>query len=235
MSIRKIEKTPSAHSFPLLIKNLLDTPLYYTPDREIIYRDISRYDYRTFVSRVAKRANALEELGIGQGDIVGVMDWDSHRYLESFFAIPCMGAVLHTINVRLSPEQLVYTINHAEDDVLLVNSEFLPLLESVKDQLQTVKKIVLLTDDDSNPDTSLSSVRDFTCCPFSSRISNLTRTGERPSARFSGWSSANRISLIEVSRDTEIVRSKRTLLKESLPRSRNSCSPESESFSPIQV
>ena len=57
------------------------------------------------------------------------MDWDSHRYLECFFAVPMMGAVLHTVNVRLSPEQILYTINHAEDDVLLVNAEFLPILE----------------------------------------------------------------------------------------------------------
>ena len=55
------------------------------------------------------------------------MDWDSHRYLECFYAMPMIGAVLHTVNVRLSPEQLVYTIDHAEDDVLLINAEFLPL------------------------------------------------------------------------------------------------------------
>ena len=55
------------------------------------------------------------------------MDWDSHRYLECFYAVPMIGAVLHTVNVRLSPEQLVYTIDHAEDDVLLINAEFLPL------------------------------------------------------------------------------------------------------------
>ena len=155
MGIRKIEKTASAHSFPLLLKHLMYTPLNYTPENEVVYRDIARYNYRTLISRICKQANALEKLGIEQGNTVGIMDYDSHRYLESFFAVPCMGAVLHTINLRLSPEQLVYTINHAEDDILLVNSEFLPLLESIKGQLQTVKKIVLLTDEDFNPDTSL--------------------------------------------------------------------------------
>ena len=64
-----------------------------------------------------------------------MLDWDSHRYLECFFAVPMMGAVLHTVNVRLSPEQIVYTINHAEDDVLLVNAEFLPVLEQIRDRL----------------------------------------------------------------------------------------------------
>ncbi len=156
MGTKKIEKSTSAHYFPLLIKNLLDTPLNYTPEREIVYRDIIRYNYRTLISRIKKQADALNKIGMEQGNIVGVMDWDSHRYLESFFAVPSMGAVLHTINVRLSPEQLVYTINHAEDDILLVNEDFLPLLESVKDQIQTVKKIILLTDNEnSNPDTSL--------------------------------------------------------------------------------
>jgi fatty-acyl-CoA synthase len=84
------------------------------------------------------------------------MDWDSHRYLECFFAVPMMGAVLHTINIRLSAEQLVYTINHAEDDIILVNEEFLPLLAGVKDQLSTVKKIILISDSGKEPQTTVS-------------------------------------------------------------------------------
>ena len=88
-----------------------------------------RYDYATLGERVGRLASALTALGVRPGDTVGVMDWDSHRYLECFFAVPMMGAVLHTVNIRLSPEQMLYTINHAEDDVILVNAEFLPLLE----------------------------------------------------------------------------------------------------------
>jgi len=98
----------------------------------------------------------LKGLKVKMGDTVAVMDWDSHRYLECFFAVPMMGAVLHTINIRLSPEQLLYTINHAEDDVILVNADFLPLLESIRDQLSTSKKILLLNDLDEVPETSLS-------------------------------------------------------------------------------
>ena len=64
------------------------------------------------------------------------MDWDSHRYLECFFAVPMMGAVLHTVNVRISPEQILYTINHAADDVILVNAEFLPMLEAIHDKIR---------------------------------------------------------------------------------------------------
>jgi fatty-acyl-CoA synthase len=84
--------------------------------------------------------------GVSAGSPAGWRDWDSHRYLECFFAVPMMGAVLHTVNVRLAPEQLVYTINHAGDDVILVNAEFLPLIARVRDRLDSVKQFVLLRD-----------------------------------------------------------------------------------------
>jgi fatty-acyl-CoA synthase len=146
MITKPIKPTPPACTYPLLIKNLLNTPLIYSPDREIVYRDKLRYTYSVFGERVKKLADMLDRLGVRPGDTVAVMDWDSHRYLECFFAVPMMGAVLHTINIRLTPEQLMYTINHAEDDVILVNDDFVPLLESVKDQFTTVKHIVLLSD-----------------------------------------------------------------------------------------
>ena len=99
------------------------------------------------VRRAGRTAGlGLAGLGVEPGDTVAVMDWDTHRYLECFFAIPMMGAVLHTINIRLSPEQILYTINHAEDDVILVNSEFLPILEQIWDRVDPVKKLVLLDD-----------------------------------------------------------------------------------------
>ncbi len=155
MPPRLIERTPSAYSYPLLIKNLLKTPLTYYPNREIFYRDRFSMTYTDLARRISKQANMLTDHGVEPGDVVAVMDWDSHRYLESFFAVPMMGAVLHTVNIRLSPEQLLYTINHAEDTVILVNSDFLPLLESVRDQFETVKKIILLTDEDELPSTKL--------------------------------------------------------------------------------
>ena len=155
MPIKKIVRTPSAYAYPLLIKNILRMPLVYAPTQEIVYRDKMRYNYLTLNHRISQLANMLEKLGVEQGNTVAVMDWDSHRYLECFFAVPMMGAVLHTINIRLSPEQLVYTINHAEDDVILVNSDFVPVLESIKDQLKTVKRFVLLTDADPAQSSSL--------------------------------------------------------------------------------
>src|SRR5947199_5872890 len=146
MSTSLIEHTPSAYDYPLLIKHLLHTPLATAPEQEIVYRDISRYTYRTLRQRIGRLASGLAGLGVKRGDTVAVMDWDSHRYLECFFAVPMLGAVLHTINIRLSPEQILYTINHAEDDVILVNAEFLPVLEEIKDRIQPVKKLILLTE-----------------------------------------------------------------------------------------
>lgn len=152
---RLIQRTPSAYSYPLLIKNLLITPILYAPDQEIVYRDKLRMTYRDLYQRINRLASALTDLGVGPDDTIGVMDWDSHRYLECFFAIPMMGSVLHTVNVRLSAEQIIYTVNHAEDTVLLVNEEFAPLVESIKDQLKTVKTIILMKDSDEGPKSNL--------------------------------------------------------------------------------
>ncbi len=155
MGVKLIEKCESAYSYPLLIKSLLKNSLIRSPDQEIIYRDQMRYTYRDFHKRVAKLANALTALGVKQGDTVAVMDYDSHRYLECYFAIPMMGAILHTVHIRLSPEQILYTINHAEDDIILVNSELLPLLEPIKDKIETVKKIILIKETDKDPETAI--------------------------------------------------------------------------------
>ncbi len=155
MQTKQIDPTPEAYSYPLLIKNLLLTPLSYYPDQKIIYRDQQEFTYSQFGKRVAQLAHALVALGVKPGDTVAVMDWDSHRYLECYFAVPMIGAILHTVNVRLSSEQLLYTINHAEDDVLLVNTEFVPMLEAIKDKLLSVRKIVLLSDSGEKPATSL--------------------------------------------------------------------------------
>ena len=147
MSDTMIPRTPSAYDYPLLIKNLLFHPVVNAPEQEIVYRGTSRYTYRDLHSRIKRLANALTDLGVKPGDTVAVMDWDSHRYLELFFAVPMLGAVLHTINVRLSPEQILFTIEHAEDDLLLINSEFLPILEQIRGRIDTVRDYVLLNDD----------------------------------------------------------------------------------------
>ena len=156
MSDNLIARTPSAYSYPLLIKNLLKAPVVDDPQQEIVYRDQARFSYAEFRQRVARLANALVEIGIKPGDTVAVMDWDSHRYLECFFAVPMIGAVLHTINIRLSPEQILYTIDHAEDDCILINEEFRPLLEQIKGRIDTVRSFVLLQDGQQQPVTTIS-------------------------------------------------------------------------------
>ncbi len=152
MNTKIFAPTPSAYSSPLLIKSLLTTPLIYAPQQKIFYRDQLEFTYKQFGKRICQLAHALSKLGVQAEDTVAVMDWDSHRYLECYFAVPMIGAILHTVNVRLSSEQLLYTINHAEDDVLLINSEFLPMLAAIKDNLTTVKKIILLSDNNDVPE-----------------------------------------------------------------------------------
>ena len=149
-----------AHTQPLLIKRLFETGLRRAQGQEIVYADKRRMSYHEFGARVGRLACGLESLGVKAGDTVAVMDWDTHRYLECFFAVPMMGAVLHTINVRLSPEQILYTINHARDDVILVNAEFFPVLEQIWNRVDAGKRLVLL-DDGATSKTSLEFVAEY--------------------------------------------------------------------------
>ena len=152
MAGRLIEIAKSAYNYPLLFKQLWHAPLRNAPDQEVVYRDQTRLTYREVRQRIGRLASALTELGVQPGDTVGVMEWDSHRFLEAAFAVPMMGAVLQTINVRLSPEQIIYTINHAGPSVILANADFIDLLKTLKPQLPNVKKLVLMTDG-AKPDT----------------------------------------------------------------------------------
>ncbi len=148
MSSNPAQPAASAYPYPLLIRQLLHTPLTTAPHQEIVYADKRRYDYATLRERIGRLAGALADLGIRPGDTVAVMDWDSHRYLECFFAVPMMGAVLHTINVRLSPEQILYTVNHAEDDVILVHEDFLPIIEAIRERIERPCRFVLIREGD---------------------------------------------------------------------------------------
>lgn len=146
MPLRFAEETAHAYRYPLLIRHLLHRPLACAGNQQIVYRDAHRYTYSTLFRRIERVAAALSRLGIDPGDTVAVMDWDSHRYLELYFAIPMMGAVLQTVNIRLSAEQILYTINHAGAKLLLVHQDFLHLLGIMGDRLATVKDIVLIQD-----------------------------------------------------------------------------------------
>ncbi len=152
---KRVYQPGEAYDYQLTIGQLLETPKFYAPNQEIVYRDKLRYTYKDLFVRINQLANVLTDLGIKQGDTVCVFDFDSHRYLESFFAIPMIGAVMHTMNWRLSPEQIIYTMNHAEDDLVIIHKEFLPILEQIKDKLTTLKKIVVIADDGKMPETKL--------------------------------------------------------------------------------
>lgn len=152
---KKTYQPGEPYDYPLIIKKLLNTPLIYAPDQEIVYRDKLRYTYRDLNERIHRLANGLTKHGIGPGDTVAVFDYDSNRFLEAFFAVPMMGSVLQMVNWRLSAGQIQYTLNHAEARIILINADFLPILESIREKLETVRKIVVISETGEAPRTSL--------------------------------------------------------------------------------
>lgn len=158
---RLIEQAEGAYAWPLLIKSLLLSGRRYEPDHEIVYRDVRRYDYRTLNERISRLANVLAAAGVGPGDTVAMMDWDSHRYLEAYFAVPMMGAVLHHVNVRLSPDQIAYTMNHAEDRFLLVHDDFLALAQQLVPQVPSVKGCIRICDSGTLAESALPSAGEY--------------------------------------------------------------------------
>ncbi|WP_376789441.1 long-chain fatty acid--CoA ligase [Thermoflexus sp.] len=135
--------------WPLTLHHFLDRAARLFPRKEIATRTavgMHRYTYADFYRRVHRLAHALNRLGIGRGDRVATFAWNTYRHLEIYFAAPCMGAVLHTLNIRLAPDQLIYIINHAEDRVIFVDASLAPLLERIRDRIPTVKAFVIMSD-----------------------------------------------------------------------------------------
>ena len=153
MPVKIIPPTPSAYTYPLLIKHLLHAPMVRSPDQEIVYRDLRRRTYREFRERIGRLASGLSQIGVDQGDVVAILEWDSDRYHECYFAIPMMGAVMQTVNVSLVPEDIAYTINDSGATTVLFNADFLPLMEKLKDHLKAVKTYVLMHDRPEPPQT----------------------------------------------------------------------------------
>jgi fatty-acyl-CoA synthase len=105
-----------------------------------------RYTYADFAERVGRLAGALAGLGVGPGERVGTFAWNSHRHLELYWAAPLSGAVLHTVNIRLAPRDIVYVVNHAGDAVLFVDACLWPIIEPIRKELTTVRHVVLMPD-----------------------------------------------------------------------------------------
>jgi fatty-acyl-CoA synthase len=146
MALRFAESAEEAYRYPLTIGHLLDSVTMTAGNREIVYRDQVRFSYRTLRERIGRFASLLRGFGGQEGMTVAVMDWDSHRYLEAYFAIPMMGAVLQTVNIRLAPAQIAYTLAHARAEILLVHRDFLPIVDAILPQLPAIKTIIVIAD-----------------------------------------------------------------------------------------
>ncbi len=140
---------------PLLISTLLEFAERHHHDGEIVSRrvegDIHRYTYRDLARRSRQLANALDQAGLAQGDRVATLAWNGYRHLELYFGVAGSGRVVHTLNPRLHPGQLVWIVNHAEDQVLCFDMSFLPLVQAVHAKCPTVKTWVALCDADQLP------------------------------------------------------------------------------------
>lgn len=145
-----ITPTPSAYGYPLLVRQLLVNALAVSAEQEITYRGERRHTYAGLNQRIGRLANALASLGVRRGSTVAIMDWDSHRYLEGYFAIPMMGATMFTVNVRTSPQQITYALNDANAQVLIVHTDFLPLVEQIRGELRGVREVIVATDGDGH-------------------------------------------------------------------------------------
>jgi fatty-acyl-CoA synthase len=136
--------------YPLTLTHILERSAKIYPRREIASRtpdgSMHRYTYRDFYHRVHRLAHALQSLGVEAGDRIGTLCWNSSRHLELYFAVPCAGCVLHTLNLRLAPEQLTYVINHAEDRVIFVDASLLPVLEPIRSELKSVRHVIVIND-----------------------------------------------------------------------------------------
>ncbi|MRG85113.1 long-chain fatty acid--CoA ligase [Salinibacillus xinjiangensis] len=144
---------------PLTLVQKIERAEKFFSKKQVVSRTsskIHRLTYKDVGERARALSSSLEKLGVKKGDCIATLAWNHHRHLEAYFAVPCMGAVLHMANFRLSEEHLSYILNHAEDQVILVDEDIVPIVEKVQDQLKTVKAFVIMTDKDSLPSTTLS-------------------------------------------------------------------------------
>ncbi|MFT0141495.1 long-chain-fatty-acid--CoA ligase [Alcanivoracaceae bacterium MT1] len=144
---------------PLLISSLIEHAATFHPEQEIVSRSIEgpihRTNYREIAHRAKQVANVLNELGVEFGDRIGTLAWNTWRHMELYFGVSGSGAVLHTVNPRLFPEQVEYILNHAEDKVLFFDISFAPLVEKLVPQLNSIEHFVALTDRAHMPEVDI--------------------------------------------------------------------------------
>jgi fatty-acyl-CoA synthase len=145
--------------WPLTVDKILDHAQANFPRREIVTRSLegplSRSTYASIWRRAKQATNALKERGVTLGDRVATLAWNTERHMEVWYGAMGMGAVLHTINPRLFPEQIVWIANHAEDKIMFLDTTFVPIIEKIAGQMPSIKAYVILTDRDHLPQTSL--------------------------------------------------------------------------------
>ena len=136
--------------YPLTLTHFFERARRLFPTKRLATRipgaPLFEYTYKDFAERVARLAGGLSALGVGPGDRVATLAWNSHRHLELYWAAPLSGAVLHTVNLRLAPSDLAYIINHAGDAVLFVDASLWPILAPIRRELRTVRRIVVMPD-----------------------------------------------------------------------------------------
>jgi fatty-acyl-CoA synthase len=152
-------------NLPLTITSIMNFAEQVFGSTEIVSitadNPLHRYTYADAFRRTRRLANAMVAAGVTEGDRIATLAWNDYRHFELYYAISCSGAVCHTINPRLFPEQVDYIVNHAEDKLIFIDPAFLPLLEGLQDKLPSVERFVVLTDAENMPDTSLRSAVDY--------------------------------------------------------------------------
>jgi acyl-CoA synthetase (AMP-forming)/AMP-acid ligase II len=153
--------------FPLTLTHFLERARTFFPDREIVSRlsdpspssspspspnrPLHRYTYRDYYARTCQLARALKKLGVRDGDRVATLGWNHYRHMEAYFAVPCIGAVLHTLNLRLHPSELAYIAGHAGDKVVIVDRSLLTLFEAFRKEIRTLEHVIVVPDDGPVP------------------------------------------------------------------------------------
>lgn len=148
--------------WPLTVDRILDHALANFPRREVVTRSIegpiSRSTYGNIARRAKQVTNALKEHGIGMGDRVATLAWNTERHLEAWYGAMCMGAVLHTLNPRLHPDQIAWIVNHAEDKIIFFDTTFAPIIEKIAPALTHTKLYVAMTDRDNLPKNNIANL-----------------------------------------------------------------------------
>ena len=150
---------------PLSITDIMRHAERCHADTEVVSVTVDNPRHRTNLREVFRRtrklANALQRAGVRHGDRVGTLAWNDYRHLELYYAVSCMGAVLHTVNPRLFPEQVTYIVNHAEDKLLFVDPLVLPLIEKLRPALKSLEQVIVLTDDAHLPQSGIEGLRSY--------------------------------------------------------------------------